>query len=118
MNPAAIQHIRAAREALLEAYPELADDADFLADVIEGQTDAAAIMAKLIEGRNDDEANAALLAAIQRDDEYNKLEEIRLNLVDCLLIYANNTLRDDPVWKAMIRPYHTAAGASLETCHG
>ncbi len=64
------------------------------------------------------EANEALLAALQRDDEFNKLEEIRLNLVDSLLIYANWTLRDDPVWKAMLRPYVVAAGASLEVCHG
>jgi hypothetical protein len=59
MNPAALHHIRAAREALIAEYPELADDADFLADVIEGQTDATAIMERLIESRNDDEAKAA-----------------------------------------------------------
>jgi ATPase subunit of ABC transporter with duplicated ATPase domains len=59
MNPAAIHHIRAAREALIEAHPELADDAEFLTDVIEGQTDATAIMGRLIEERNDYEAKAA-----------------------------------------------------------
>jgi hypothetical protein len=64
------------------------------------------------------EANEALLAAIQSNEEADRMEEIRLNMVDSLLIYANWTLREDPVWRSLTRAYHTAAGASLETCHG
>ena len=60
----------------------------------------------------------AMMAAISRDSDADKLEDIRRGLVDSLLIYANSTLRDDPVWQAMIRPYQVAVGDSLETCHG
>jgi hypothetical protein len=63
-------------------------------------------------------ADDAMWAALRKDDHDDQMEEIRLGLVDSLLIYANWTLRDDPVWKAMLRPYVVAAGSSLEVCHG
>lgn len=64
MNPSAIQYIRAAREALVEEYPDLADDAEFLADVLEGETDIVTIMARLIEERDYCEAQAAACRAV------------------------------------------------------
>jgi hypothetical protein len=47
------------------------------------------------------------------------MAEIRVMMVDSLLIYANLALRDDPVWRAMLRPYKIASGAdNLESIHG
>lgn len=67
---------------------------------------------------NHAQADDAMWDALRQDDDADRLEEIRLAMVDGLLIYANLTLRDDPVWKAMLRPYAVAAGAALEVCHG
>lgn len=67
---------------------------------------------------NHAKADDAMWDALRKDDKDDQMEEIRLGLVDGLLIYANWTLRDDPVWRAMLRPYAVAAGASLEVCHG
>lgn len=69
-------------------------------------------------GPEDCPDHAALSDALGRDEEAERLEEVRSDLVDSLLIYAHWTLRDDPVWKSMTRAYRAAAGATLEACHG
>lgn len=67
MNPAILANIAAARDALIRDYPALADDPEFLADVIEGQTDAPAIAAKLIQRRNEARANRDACKALSQD---------------------------------------------------
>jgi len=43
-----VEIIRRQIESLLAAYPEMADDADLLADMIEGETDAFEVMRELV----------------------------------------------------------------------
>jgi hypothetical protein len=64
MNPVAISHIRAIRDDLLAKHPELADDTDLFADMIEGETDAHAIMARLVRHRAECVANGAACDAL------------------------------------------------------
>lgn len=58
MNRHFLTDLRAAHAALIEAHPELAEDDEFLADVIEGHTDANAIMERLVIERAEYLANA------------------------------------------------------------
>jgi hypothetical protein len=67
MNPAIISNIAAARDALMRDYPALADDPEFLADVIEGETEAPAIAAKLIQRRNEARANRDACKSLSQD---------------------------------------------------
>lgn len=67
MNPAILSNIAAARDALMRDYPALADDPEFMADVIEGETEAPAIAARLIQRRNEARANRDACKALARD---------------------------------------------------
>jgi hypothetical protein len=58
MNPQFLTQLRAAHAALIEAQPQLAEDDDFLADVIEGETDAPEIMQRLVIERAEALAHA------------------------------------------------------------
>lgn len=67
MNPHILTQLRAAHAALIEAHPALADDDDFLADVVEGQTDANAIMERLVIERRDALAHAETMEKLAED---------------------------------------------------
>lgn len=73
MNPHILSQLRAAHDALVAANPELADDAEFLADVIEGETDAVDIMAGLIRERREALAHADAMQALAT--QYEALSE-------------------------------------------
>jgi hypothetical protein len=73
VNPAALHQLRAACEALRAEYPELADDADFMADVVEGETDAPAIVERLVIERAEAIANAEAMAKLAAD--YSRISE-------------------------------------------
>lgn len=135
--PKAIDHITTEQETMTEPTATYANDADpgaapagftwsptlghqpehFILTPDSAEDEAPA---RVCQGHcsNHAKADDAMWAALRKDDHDDQMEEIRLGLVDGLLIYANWTLRDDPVWKAMLRPYAVAAGASLEVCHG
>lgn len=55
------------RDALLVQYPELAEDADTLADTLDGITAAPDMIAKLIRDAREDEASAEAVAGMARD---------------------------------------------------
>lgn len=73
MTPATLTKLRADVAALMAAHPELAEDADFAADVIEGETDAAAIVERLIIERREAIANAEAMSKLA--SEYERLSE-------------------------------------------
>ena len=73
MHPLDLTHLRAAIDALRSEYPELADDADFAADVIEGETDAPAMVERLIIERREAVANAEAMTKLAT--EYERLSE-------------------------------------------
>lgn len=62
-----ILEYRRQREGLLEAFPELADDIDALADTLEGISMAPDLIAEFIRNAREDEANAEALASMLRD---------------------------------------------------
>ena len=55
------------REFLIEAYPELADDADMLADTLEGETAAPDLISQFIRDAREDEAMASAVGAMMKD---------------------------------------------------
>lgn len=55
------------REALLAAYPELADDATALTDTLEGITYAPELIASFIRDAREDEAMAEAVSGMARD---------------------------------------------------
>ena len=73
MNPQFITQLRAAHAALIEAHPDLETDDDFLADVIEGETDAPAIMERLVIERREAMANGEAMDKLAED--YAKLSD-------------------------------------------
>ena len=73
MNPQFITQLRAAHAALIETHPDLATDDDFLADVIEGETDAPAIMERLIIERRESLANGEAMDKLA--DDYAALSD-------------------------------------------
>jgi hypothetical protein len=73
MNPQFLMELRAAHAALIEAHPDLATDDDFLADVIEGETDAPAIMERLVIERREAMANGEAMDKLAED--YAKLSD-------------------------------------------
>lgn len=68
MLPAALaaEYLRQ-REALLAAFPELADDVQALADSLEGFTDAPDVIARFVRDAREDEALAGSLGNMLRD---------------------------------------------------
>lgn len=55
------------RESLLAQFPELADDAETLADTLDGITYAPDLIARLIRDAREDEASAEAVAGMARD---------------------------------------------------
>jgi len=55
------------RDALLAAFPELAEDDQALADTLDGETDAIDVIARFIREGREDEAMAAALDAMMKD---------------------------------------------------
>ena len=90
MNPQFITQLRAAHAALIDAHPDLATDDDFLADVIEGETDAPAIMERLVIERREALANGAAMFKLANDyeelsDRWNMRAEARRKLMGLVL---------------------------------
>lgn len=90
MNPQFLTQLRAAHAALIEAHPELASDDDFLADVIEGETDAPAIMQRLIIERRESLANGEAMDKLANDyaalsDRWTARAEARRKLMGLVL---------------------------------
>ena len=56
-----------ARESLLAEFPELADDAEALADTLDGEVQALGVVARLIRDAREDDAMADALTPMQRD---------------------------------------------------
>ena len=73
MNPQFITELRAAHAALIDEHPGLASDEFFLADVIEGSTDAFEIMEKLVIERREAMANGEAMDKLA--EEYAKLSD-------------------------------------------
>lgn len=69
--------VRARIEALLNAFPELADDDQLRADMIEGETDFAAVLSSLVRLRNERLALADGLAAYMSDLSDRKARLLR-----------------------------------------
>ena len=67
MNPQFLMQLRAAHAALVEEHPGLASDEFFLADVIEGSTDAFEIMEKLVIERREAMANGEAMDKLAED---------------------------------------------------
>ena len=90
MNPQFLTQLRAAHAALIEAHPDLATDDDFLADVIEGETDAPAIMERLIIERRESIANGEAMDKLANDyaalsDRWTARAEARRKLMGLVL---------------------------------
>jgi len=90
MNPQFITQLRAAHAALIEAHPEIAEDDAFLADIIEGETDANAIMERLVIERAEALANGEAMDALaekytQISDRWTMRAENRRKLMGLVL---------------------------------
>jgi capsid protein len=90
MNPQFLQQLRAAHASLIEAHPELATDDDFLADVIEGETDANAIMERLVIERREAMANGEAMDKLAEDyarlsDRWTARAEARRKLMGLVM---------------------------------
>jgi len=90
MNPQFLQQLRAAHASLIEAHPELATDDDFLADVIEGSTDAFEIMERLVIERREALANGEAMDKLANDyaqisDRWTMRAEARRKLMGLVL---------------------------------
>lgn len=90
MNPQFLMQLRAAHAALIEAHPDLATDDDFLADVIEGETDAPAIMERLVIERREALANGEAMDKLANDyaalsDRWTMRAEARRRLMGLVL---------------------------------
>jgi capsid protein len=90
MNPQFLTQLRAAHAALIETHPDLATDDDFLADVIEGETDAPAIMERLIIERRESIANGEAMDKLANDyaalsDRWTARAEARRKLMGLVL---------------------------------
>jgi len=90
MNPQFLTDLRAAHAALIEAHPDLATDDDFLADVIEGETDAPAIMERLVIERREALANGEAMDKLANDyaqisDRWTMRAEARRKLMGLVL---------------------------------
>jgi hypothetical protein len=90
MNPQFLQQLRAAHASLIEAHPEIAEDDDFLADIIEGETDANAIMERLVIERREALANSEAMDKLANDyaqisDRWTMRAEARRKLMGLVL---------------------------------
>jgi hypothetical protein len=90
MNPQFLTDLRAAHAALIEAHPELADDDAFLADIIEGETNAHAIMERLVIERAEALANGEAMDALANSyaaisDKWTARAENRRKLMGLVL---------------------------------
>jgi hypothetical protein len=90
MNPQFLMDLRAAHAALIEAHPELATDDDFLADVIEGSTDAFEIMERLVIERREAMANGEAMDKLAEDyarlsDRWTARAEARRKLMGLVM---------------------------------
>jgi hypothetical protein len=90
MNRHFLTDLRAAHAALIEAHPEIAEDDAFLADIIEGETDAPAIMERLVIERTEALANSAAMDALaekytQISDRWTMRAESRRKLMGLVL---------------------------------
>jgi hypothetical protein len=90
MNPHFLTDLRAAHAALIEAHPELAEDDDFLADVIEGETNAPAIMERLVIERAEALANGEAMDKLANSyaaisDKWTARAESRRKLMGLVL---------------------------------
>lgn len=71
--PAALaEQVRRVRDFLLAEYPELADDPDLLADMLDGETNAADMVAALVRQAEEDMAMARAVGEIARANEVRK----------------------------------------------
>jgi hypothetical protein len=90
MNPQFLMELRAAHAALVEAHPDLATDEFFLADVIEGSTDAFEIMERLVIERREAMANGEAMDKLAEDyarlsDRWTMRAEARRKLMGLVL---------------------------------
>jgi len=90
MNRHFLTDLRAAHAALIEAHPEIAEDDAFLADIIEGETDANAIMERLVIERAEAIANGEAMDALaekytQISDRWTMRAENRRKLMGLVL---------------------------------
>jgi len=90
MNPQSLAQLRAAYAALIEAQPQLAEDDDFLADVIEGETDAPEIMQRLVIERAEALAHAQAMEMLSESfsiisDKWTQRAENRRKLMGLVL---------------------------------
>lgn len=88
--PAAVERWHVEKEALLAAYPDLADDPDTLRDTLEGMTDVHDIIGRLGRKALEDEASAAASKALGRtyqdraerqEKRAERLRSVMLNLM-------------------------------------
>lgn len=85
-----INFLRSQIEALLIEFPELAEDAEFAADVFEGQTDLNYVIAKLVETSLEADAMAEAIklrasALSDRKMRFERKEEAARKLILSLL---------------------------------
>jgi len=90
MNRHFLTDLRAAHAALIEAHPEIAEDDAFLADIIEGETDAPAIMERLVIERREALANGEAMDRLANDyaqisDRWTMRAENRRKLMGLVL---------------------------------
>lgn len=64
MNPAAIENVRRTIHSLLDACPELGDDEQLRADMLDGETDIDRIMSRLVRQLREEEAAEAGIASL------------------------------------------------------
>jgi hypothetical protein len=67
MNPAVIEAVKRQTVALIEAFPELADDADLRADMIEGETDFNRVASRLVRISIEAKAQSEAVKALKQD---------------------------------------------------
>lgn len=67
MNPAVVEAVKRDVAAFLKAYPELADDAELRADMLEGETGFHRVITSLVKTSIEAKANAEATKSIKQD---------------------------------------------------
>lgn len=99
---------RRLRDHLLSEYPELADDAETLADTLEGESSLPDALARLVRDARHDKAMADALGVMiaesrERQERLNRRAETRRNMVLKLMSLAGLQKLEQPDFTASIR---------------